>query len=68
MVLRIYPSTVDKNWNLSLWLSTPHISFGRPIIAEFGVSTAIIAERWNAAEGISEFALDYGLSEEKSMK
>ena len=41
----------------------PFISFGRPVIAGTGISTAIISERREAGEDITELAEDYGRSE-----
>jgi uncharacterized protein (DUF433 family) len=38
------------------------ISFGRPVVARLGISTAILAERLDAGESIDELAADYSLS------
>jgi uncharacterized protein (DUF433 family) len=38
----------------------PLIGFGKPIIAGTGISTAIIASRFNARESITELAEEYG--------
>jgi uncharacterized protein (DUF433 family) len=46
-------------------LIDPTVSFGRPIIAESGVSTAAIAGRIDAGEDPAEVAKDYGLSTEQ---
>lgn len=40
----------------------PGISFGRPIVARLGISTAVLAERMDAGERIDDLAADYGLS------
>jgi uncharacterized protein (DUF433 family) len=40
----------------------PMIGFGKPIIAGTGVSTAIIASRFNARESIADLAAEYGCS------
>lgn len=40
----------------------PSISFGRPIVARLGISTAVLAERLDAGERIEDLAADYGLS------
>lgn len=37
----------------------PHISFGRPVLAGTGVTTAILSERFYAGESIFELAEDY---------
>ncbi len=41
----------------------PRISFGRPVIAKRGISTAAISDRADAGEPISEIAADYDLEE-----
>ncbi|HEY6329775.1 MAG TPA: DUF433 domain-containing protein [Blastocatellia bacterium] len=38
----------------------PMIGFGKPVIAGTGISTAIIASRFNARESISDLASEYG--------
>jgi uncharacterized protein (DUF433 family) len=38
----------------------PRISFGRPVLAGTGISTAVIAERYKAGESIDQLADDYG--------
>jgi uncharacterized protein (DUF433 family) len=38
----------------------PMIGFGKPVIAGTGISTAIIASRFNARESIAELAAEYG--------
>jgi len=40
----------------------PGISFGRPVVARLGISTAVLAERIDAGESIDDLAADYGLS------
>lgn len=40
----------------------PGISFGRPVVARLGISTAILAERLDAGESVDDLAADYGLS------
>ncbi|MCU0545260.1 MAG: DUF433 domain-containing protein [Oscillatoriaceae cyanobacterium Prado104] len=37
----------------------PRISFGRPVLAETGIPTAMLAERYKAGESIDELAEDY---------
>lgn len=39
----------------------PFISFGRPIVQGTGISTSVIAGRFNAGESIAELANDYNL-------
>jgi uncharacterized protein (DUF433 family) len=40
----------------------PGISFGRPVVARTGVSTAVLAERVDAGESLEALAEDYGLT------
>ncbi len=37
----------------------PHISFGRPVLAGTGITTAILSERFNVCESIFDLADDY---------
>jgi uncharacterized protein (DUF433 family) len=37
----------------------PYVSFGRPVLAGTGITTAIIAERYKAGESMEELARDY---------
>ena len=39
----------------------PTMSFGRPSIAETGIATAIVAERYKADESVEALAKDYGV-------
>jgi len=45
------PKTIEIN---------PLVGFGKPVIAGTGISTAIIASRFNARESIAELAEEYG--------
>lgn len=61
--VRLYPfvssglSAADRSIAID-----PQIAFGRPIIAEKGISTGAIAERVDAGEEILDVATDYDLS------
>ena len=41
----------------------PGISFGRPVIARLGISTAVLVDRMDAGESVEDLAADYGLLE-----
>jgi len=41
----------------------PAVSFGRPVVARLGISTAVLAERVDAGETLGALADDYGLSQ-----
>lgn len=50
---RAEPKTIEIN---------PMIGFGKPVITGTGISTAIIASRFNARESIADLAAEYGCS------
>ncbi|WP_055836652.1 DUF433 domain-containing protein [Xylophilus sp. Leaf220] len=41
----------------------PEISFGRPILLNAGVMTAVISDRFMAGDSVAEMAQDYGVAE-----
>lgn len=41
----------------------PALGFGKPVVAGTGISTAVIASRFNARESVPELAKEYGLEE-----
>ena len=41
----------------------PRVGFGKPVIAGTGISTAVIASRFNARESVPDLAKEYGLDE-----
>jgi uncharacterized protein (DUF433 family) len=45
----------------------PKVSFGRPVLARLGVSTAVIVDRINAGEDKTALSRDYGATEEEIM-
>lgn len=50
------PKTIEIN---------PMVGFGKPVIAGTGISTAIIASRFNARESITDLAEEYGCSSQQ---
>lgn len=50
------PKTIEIN---------PMVGFGKPVIAGTGISTAIIASRFNARESITSLAEEYGCTPQK---
>jgi uncharacterized protein (DUF433 family) len=50
------PKTIEIN---------PMIGFGKPIISGTGISTAIIASRFNARESIADLAEEYGCAQKQ---
>jgi uncharacterized protein (DUF433 family) len=64
--IKLFPFLrVESASRESAILIDPRVSFGRPVIAESGVSTAAIAGRVDAGEDPEEIAEDYGLSNEQ---
>jgi uncharacterized protein (DUF433 family) len=43
----------------------PAIGFGKPVIAGTGISTAVIASRFNARESVPDLAKEYGLEDKQ---
>ncbi len=43
----------------------PALGFGKPVVAGTGISTAVIASRFNARESMPELAKEYGLEEKQ---
>ena len=46
-----------------LILISPSLGFGKPVVAGTGISTAVIASRFNARESVPDLAKEYGLEE-----
>jgi uncharacterized protein (DUF433 family) len=40
---------------------SPAVGFGKPVIAGAGISTSVVASRFNARESIDDLASEYGL-------
>ena len=60
-LLKFFPFVMErKSDEPRLILIDPQIGFGKPVIAGTGISTAVIASRFNARESISELAEEYG--------
>jgi uncharacterized protein (DUF433 family) len=61
--LRLYLFTRQQDINEpKVVVIDPRISFGRPVVAGTGITTATIAERYKAGESIEELSADYGLT------
>ena len=60
---RLYPFTRlnDTDAPRSVFID-PRYSFGRPILKESRIATAVIAERYKAGDSIDDLAQDYGCS------
>ncbi len=60
LVARLYPFTSTQFVNApKAVFMDPRYSFGRPVLKECGIATAIIAERYKAGDSIKHLAKDY---------
>lgn len=59
----LYPVLPRESANAKAISINPRVSFGRPVLADTGVSTRALVDRIDAGEGIPELAHDYGLAE-----
>lgn len=65
-LLRFFPFVVQPNASEPRSIEiNPMIGFGKPVIAGTGISTAIIASRFNARESIADLAAEYDCPPEK---
>lgn len=62
-LLKFFPFVMErKSGEPRLILIDPQVGFGKPVISGTGISTTVIASRFNARESISELAKEYGRS------
>lgn len=59
---RLYPGLPRESTNERAISIDPRVSFGRPVLAGFGVSTRALVDRIDAGEDMTELARDYGLT------
>lgn len=66
--IRLFPysrsSMADKNQPKTVVID-PRLAFGRPVISEVAVPTAIIIDRFRAGDSVTEMAGDYGVGKEE---
>ncbi len=61
--IRLYPFTRKRELDEPrAVVIDPFVSFGRPVLAGTGISTAVVAERFKAGEPMGALADDYGRS------
>ena len=61
---KFYPFVRERRANEPKYIViNPAVGFGKPVIAGTGISTAVIAARFNARESIPDLAREYGLEE-----
>ena len=61
-LFKLYPFVMERTQNEpKLILINPAVGFGKPVIAGTGISTAVVASRFNARESIDDLASEYGV-------
>jgi uncharacterized protein (DUF433 family) len=61
-LFKFYPFVMERSQNEpKLILINPAVGFGKPVIAGTGISTAVVASRFNARESIDDLATEYGV-------
>jgi uncharacterized protein (DUF433 family) len=59
-VARLYPFVVaDRDDEPKSICISPAVSFGRPVLAETGISTSVIVGRFNARDSVEDLAREY---------
>jgi len=62
-VRQLYPFVMQaRPSEPKLILMNPAVGFGKPVIAGTGISTAVVASRFNARESIDDLASEYGVT------
>lgn len=65
-IFNFYPFVRERSaQEPKLIVINPSIGFGKPVIAGTGISTAVIASRFNARESVPDLAKEYGLEEKQ---
>lgn len=65
-LFRFYPFVRERSAHEPKYiLISPAVGFGKPVIAGTGISTAVIASRFNARESVPDLAREYGLEEKQ---
>jgi uncharacterized protein (DUF433 family) len=61
--LKLYPFVMERTQKEPKIIQiNPAIGFGKPVIAGTGISTAVVASRFNARESIGDLAGEYGVT------
>jgi uncharacterized protein (DUF433 family) len=64
--LKFYPFVRERSATEPKFIViNPALGFGKPVIAGTGISTAVIASRFNARESMPDLAKEYGLEEKQ---
>ncbi len=58
--ITLYPFVKEHTHTEPRWIQIdPRIAFGKPVIAGTGISTSVVADRFNARESVSSLASEY---------
>jgi uncharacterized protein (DUF433 family) len=60
--IKLFPFTRSNTSSKAFVTIDPLVSFGRPVLRDRAVPTAVLADRFKAGEGISELAADFEVS------
>ena len=61
-LFKLYPFVMGKTPSEPKLIQiNPAVGFGKPVIAGTGISTAVVASRFNARESIDDLAAEYGV-------
>ena len=62
-LLKLYPFVMERKQDEPRLIQiNPAVGFGKPVIAGTGISTSVVASRFNAREPIDELASEYGVT------
>jgi uncharacterized protein (DUF433 family) len=65
-LFKLYPFVMErKPGEPKLIQINPAVGFGKPVISGTGISTAVVASRFNARESIDDLASEYGVEPRK---
>jgi uncharacterized protein (DUF433 family) len=65
-LFKFYPFVMERTQSEpKLILINPAVGFGKPVIAGTGISTAVVASRFNARESIEDLASEYRVEQQK---
>ena len=64
--IKFYPFVRERSAEEPKYIViNPSIAFGKPVIAGTGISTAVLASRFNARESVPDLAQEYGLEDKQ---
>jgi uncharacterized protein (DUF433 family) len=65
-IFKFYPFVRERSaLEPKLIVINPALGFGKPVVAGTGISTSVIASRFNARESVPDLAKEYGLEEKQ---